>query len=474
MPMLKLSRQQHGIHGGLPMVASFIGKIRPKATEILRAHGLTPFRSILTPLLFQRAFSKMATPKTILVPEVVFWLMAMAALGAGSMAGCIVPFWASLRVAWPWLPLEAVQEEAFCIARRGLPLRFFLRLFAEVVAGFGNRFDSSCRWRGRRLLGIDGMDVELPRHPRLRRVFPPATNQHGSGGCPQARLVGLVGLQDGVCYSFRWTSLHVSEQTSARKLIRDMRPLDLLLADRNFPDKATFAGIVSQGADFLFHLPSNRFLKRARTPTPSGRREEWYSTIPLPADLRRQYPQRGPEITVRIIQYQIPGFRPSWLVSSLLDTTEFAYEELVELYHQRWRQETFHREWKHTLELSNLRSHSAAGLLKEVLVQLTLNNVIRWIMADAAGPPTTPVNLKFLEAKRLILASVPVMTVAPAACLPALYLQLLETIARQRILVRPGRSYPRRWDTCGRPKGHGQIASPAKLPSHQEVRHAPI
>jgi hypothetical protein len=456
------------------MVAGLIGKARLKPTEILRTHGLTPLRNVLTPELFRDAHPVQPRPKTILVPEVVFWLMTMAAMGAGSMAGCIAPFWTPLRAALPWLPVEAVREEAFCIARGALPLRFFLRVFRAVVIRFSARFDSARRWKGRRLLGIDGMDVNLPRNPHVAKVFPPASNQHGTRGCPQARLVGLVGLWDGVCYSFRWTSLDVSEQFSARRLLRDLRPRDLLLADRNFPDKAMFAGVLTQGDDFLFHLPSNRFVKLARTPTRSGRREEWYARIPLPAGLRQQYPELGDELPVRILQYQVPGFRPSWLVTSLLDTEEFPYEEVVALYHERWRQETFHREWKHTLELSNLRSHSGTGLLKEVLVQLTLNNVIRWLMAEAAPPPLGPVNLKFLEAKRLILASTPAMTVAPAACLRALYRQLLEEIARRRIVVRPGRSYPRCWDARGRPKGHGKVAAPARLPSLKENCHAPI
>jgi len=145
-----------------------------------------------------------------------------------------------------------------------------------------------------------------------------------------------------------------------------------------------------------------------------------------------------------------------------------------DLYHERWRQETCHREWKHSLELSNLRSHSAAGLLKEVLVQLTTNNVVRWIMAEAAPPPLCPVHLKFLESKRLILASVGAMTAAAVCLLPELYRQLLREIGRQRIVIRPGRSYERKWDARGRPKGHGKIAAPAKLPSTKEDRYAPF
>lgn len=456
------------------MLAGPIGKDCPKAAGILRNHGLTPFRAVLTPEVFRQAHPFRSAPKTILVPEVVFWLMATAAMDGGSMAGCIAAFWAPLRAVAPWLPLQAVQEEAFCTARRLLPIRFFVHLFQAVVGGFGDHFPEAHRWKGRRLLGIDGMDTDLPRHPHLAKVFPPPQNQHGPRARPQGRLVGLVGLWDGLCYGFRWTSLQVGEQVSARKLLHILRPGDLLMCDRNFPDKQTFAGILAQGADFLFHLPSNRFLKLPRTPTPAGRSDEWYVRIPLPRELRREYPACGQELQLRILQYQIPGFRPSWLVTSLLDAQEFPYDELVGLYHDRWRQETFHREWKHSLELSNLRSHSAAGLLKEVLVQLTLNNVIRWIMAEAAGPKLRPVDLKFLETQRLISASLPAMAAARVALLPAIYQDLLRQVARQRIPVRPGRNYPRNWDARSRPKGHGKVAKPARLPETSHASHGPI
>jgi hypothetical protein len=141
----------------------------------------------------------------------------------------------------------------------------------------------------------------------------------------------------------------------------------------------------------------------------------------------------------------------------------FSYDQLVLLYHERWRQETFHREWKHSLALAHLRSHHAAGLRKEVLVQLTFNNLVRWLMAEAAPPPQRPVDLQFRAAKRLILASLSAMAVAPARLLPDLYNNLLLQIAHGRIRVRPGRSYPRAFDHLPRPKGHGRTAQPARL-----------
>jgi hypothetical protein len=469
--MMLLCRQYHGIQGGLLVIANAIGKRPRRPTEILRSAGLTPFRNILDPAAFARAWLKPLAANAVLIPEVVFWLMASVALDQTSMAGAIISFWSSLRVCLPQLRIKPVTEEAFCLARSALPIRFFQRLFADLVGRFTRQFGACFRWKGLRLLGTDGMDADLPAHPHLRKVFPPQSNQHGAAARPQGRLVGLVGLLDGICYAFRWTSLAVSEQFSARKLIGWLVPGDLLLADRNFPDLATFAGILRQGANFLFHLPSSRFLKKARIPTPSGRSDEWYVDLPLPKKLRQQHPQLGPALRVRIVQYQRPGFRTSWLITSLLDTERFAHEELAGLYHQRWRQETFHREWKYTLQLSNLRSETAAGLLKEVLAQLTVNNAVRWMMAEACRPDDRPVDFRFLDAKRVILACVPVMTAAPAWALIGLYQDLLATIASQRILVRPGRSYPRRWDGRARPKGHGRVAQPARTIS-QEKAHA--
>jgi hypothetical protein len=449
------------------MVAPSIGNKPARATAILRSAGLTPFRQILDPPAFVRAAAKPSAAQAVLIPEVVFWLMALTALGSGSFTGAVVEFCAAL----PQTGLITVTEEAFCLARGKLSLRFFLSLFADVPARFAAAFGRRFLWKGFGLLGVDGMDHDLPADPHVRRVFPPAGNQHGRRGRPQARLVGLVGLADGLCHAFRWTSLAIAEQVSARALFATLGPGDLVLADRNFPDLHSFAVLLARGADFLFHLPSNRFLKRPRLALAGGHPNEWLIELDWPARLGQRFPGLAPVLRLRVLQYQRPGFRTSWLITSLLDAQAFRYEELGELYHQRWRQETFHREWKYSLQLSNLRSHSARGLLKEVLVQLTINNAVRWIMAEAADPADRPVDLQFLAAKRLILAATGTMakTTNPYRLLE-LYQDLRAAIRRQRILVRPGRSYPRRWDARGRPKGHGRVAQPARLTSQEGHR----
>ena len=441
-----------------------IGNPGSPTVELFRKHSLTAFGRVLPPELFQAVWPRPPQPNAVLAPPVVFWLMAAAALHDGTLAATVLTFWNSVASVCPALRVKSVTEEAFCMARRALPLHFFSALFATLVARLEQTHTGRWAWHGKRLLGIDGTSVPLPHDKALLQTFPPASNKRGQCKRPQALLVGLVGLWSGLCYSFVLVPQAQAEQWCACWLARYLRPGDLLLGDRNFSNYGIMARVLRRKADFLFRLPANRYIKLARRPTSSGRRDEWLVEIPIPAALRKRSPHLPTVVTARILEYQLAGYRVSWLITSLTDTRTYSYAELVSLYHQRWNQETMHREWKHTLQLSNLRSHSPQGLLKEVFVQLTLNNAVRAMQAEALTFDGKPVSLRFLDTKRLVVAAIPVMALLPLEHLPALYASLLRTIATLVILVRPGRSYHRPTDGKPKNKGGGRLVQPARLP----------
>ena len=80
-----------------------------------------------------------------------------------------------------------------------------------------------------------------------------------------------------------------------------------------------------------------------------------------------------------------------------------------------------------------------------------------------------PVDLKFLECKRLLMSYVCVMSTAPLELLPNLYRALIQNLSEQKILVRPGRSYQRAYDNKARYKGKGKYVLPAKVLEERAV-----
>jgi hypothetical protein len=448
------------------MISKDIGQTRKYTLKNLKSFGITPLRQVLSPELFHAAQQNHTRVSTVLIPEVVFWLMATVSLAQESMTGAITAFWSDIRATMPFLSPTPITEEAFCIARRKLKLRFFKNIFSSVIQRYQEKhLTDGYDWRGFRLLGIDGMKMALPSSAKLKKYFPPASNHKGDNKAAQGLLVGLVGLWDGICYDFKLVSNKGSEQKCARNMIRRVLGQgDLLMCDRNFPDYLTLSLISSLKADYLFHLASNRFHKLSRTKTASGRDDEWYIVLCLPKKLQKQFPDLPVEVTARVIYYQRKGFRPSLLITSLLDTEIYIYEEIVNLYHERWRHETMHREWKYSLSMSSFRSTTVQGIFKEVYVQLTINNVLRWLMSEAGElSDCRPVDLKFLECKRLLMSYLCVMNTAPLKLLPYLYNSLIENMSKQKIIVRPGRSYRRKNDDKPRNKGNGKYALPARV-----------
>jgi hypothetical protein len=194
------------------------------------------------------------------------------------------------------------------------------------------------------------------------------------------------------------------------------------------------------------------------------RSDDWLARFKPSARARRRCPGLPAELTCRLIRYQKPGFRPSWLLTSVLDANRCSRDELVELYHRRWSIETIYREWKHGLDIQNLRSHSPLGILKEVHAQLLLSNLVRWIMTETTGKTQqTPLDLSFLTTLTLVKDALPLLLNAHRRAARTLYQQLLLRIQSAVIRKRPGRSYPRPGDGKIKDKGRGRYQLPAKL-----------
>jgi hypothetical protein len=209
---------------------------------------------------------------------------------------------------------------------------------------------------------------------------------------------------------------------------------------------------------------SRRIAGLARSRRPLGP-ADWRVQFRPSAVARRRCPGLPDRLVCRLVKYQRAGFRPSWLLTSLLSVEAATRDELIELYHRRWSIETIYREWKHGMDIENLRSHTPAGILKEVHAQLILSNLVRWIMTESAGKTTqTPLEFSFLSTLTLLKTVLPSLLLHPGRS-PAImaYQRLLVEIRSTLIRQRPGRSYPRPGDGKLKNKGGGRYQLPAKL-----------
>jgi hypothetical protein len=155
--------------------------------------------------------------------------------------------------------------------------------------------------------------------------------------------------------------------------------------------------------------------------------------------------KKGVDITVRIIQYQIPGFRPARLLTTLLDPAISA-RELVIHYHRRWDIEIAYDEIK-THQCATLRgraptifrSKKPELVEQELYAVLIVYNLVRELIHQAVAEQHQEVRrISFLDSLQCIIDAIPQMTIAGPIRAES-QLQYLRSLIAEGVIDRPNR-----------------------------------
>ena len=125
------------------------------------------------------------------------------------------------------------------------------------------------------------------------------------------------------------------------------------------------------------------------------------------------------EVIVRIIAYQIPGFRPARLITTILDPAISA-RELVIHYHRRWDIEIAYDEIK-THQCATLRGRAPTVFRskkpelveQELYAVLIVYNLVRELIHQAVAEQHQDIRrISFLDSLQCIIDAIPRMNIA--------------------------------------------------------------
>jgi hypothetical protein len=350
-----------------------------------------------------------------------------------------------------------VSEEAFVQARHRMPFAFWINLIIVLGEKFEEQHQSLLKFHGFRVLAIDGTCIELQNWKRLRDHFGTAKNARGLQNA-QARMVMLQFPFVRVPYRYELCPLDQGEVSIARRLTQHLCTNDLLLLDAGFWSYGLLWDVQNRGAFFAIPLKGKRI--NLTSVCPHGKDDK--EVIWTPQDSRSQWKKENlpRSMHLRMITYQISGFRPQNLLTNVLRPSQISREDWVRLatdctekgqfqpglFHRRWEIETTYRELKVDQKMEgNLRGRTPESIQFEIAGHVVLYHLLRSLMVEAAlKHGIDPLRLSFLNALReLLQIHTSLVTANPQwACI--LFQRLLDRIAEHQVPNRPGRSYPRR------------------------------
>jgi hypothetical protein len=323
-------------------------------------------------------------------------------------------------------------DSAYGQARARLPVAFFRRLAGAVTgtccgAAGG---DPAARWRGHRVLLIDGSSFSMPDTAELQEAFGQSGAQAPGCGFPTAHLLALFDARTGFLLQALPAPLRTHDLARAAWMHRELQPGDLLVGDRAFCSYAHLALLRQRRLHGLFRAhqklivnfrPHRRHVHPRRASRgPAGLpRSRWVKRLGRYDQLVEYFkPRERPEwltepayaalpasVVARELRFRVqePGrrVREVTLVTTLLDPRRYPARALAKLYGQRWQVETDLRHLKETLGLDVLRCRTVPGVVKELLVFVVVYNLVRRVMAEAGRRQgVAPDRISFVDAWR--------------------------------------------------------------------------
>jgi len=352
---------------------------------------------------------------------------------------------------------------AYCKARAKLSESFLGRL----ARGAGRRLEDAAparwRWQGRRVLLADGTTLLLADTPANQAAYPQMPSQKPGIGFPIVRLVVLLGWATGALVGAAvapYSGKQTGETALLRQLLDEVRPGDVLVADRCYCSYWLVALAWLRGADVVFRLHQRRRydFRRGRRLGRDDHIVAWGKPARPAWMAAATYAALPAELTVRELRLRIDraGCRVQELVvaTTLLDAASCPAADVTDLYEERWQAELDVRAIKSSLGMEMLRAQSPAMARKELWAHLLAYNLVRQVMAQAAQRHgRAPRQVSFYGAVQTLNALRMGLLSAAAGELRGLAEALWVAVVSHRVGNRPGRCEPRkvkrRWKTYG-------------------------
>jgi len=348
---------------------------------------------------------------------VVYYVVALAlfmGVSCGEVLRAVLEGLTWLKASAGETPLKLAGASAISQARTRLGADVVRCLHDTVVVPVATPQTPGAFYHAWKIVSIDGSTMAVTDTSGNAEVFGRPGASRGKSAFPHVRFVSLVENGTHVLFGTQMGAYHTGEVTLAAKVLEQLRPGMLCLADRNFFSSTRWNEARATGADLLWRVKVKiRLPVQPRLPDGS-----YLSTI-YPSEKARRARTQG--VVVRVIEYRlegVPDADPLYrLITTIMDPSRAPAHELAALYPERWEIESALDELKTHLRGGArivLRSKTPELVRQEFYGLLLAHYAVRALMHEAAQKVgTDPDHLSFVHAVRVVKRKLPWMVVTP-------------------------------------------------------------
>jgi len=297
-------------------------------------------------------------------------------------------FFNNARRSGLWPEATAVHRSAVTKARGKVPWTIFQDLLGDAVKVAYEYWpdDPKYLWHGLSVFAIDGSKYTLPASEELRAAFDPKSGLEysGKGHYPQCLVSTLYDVFRRLPLARHLGPRDSSEREAALKLLPFIPPHNLAIMDRGFPSydfirefQENYSGY------FLMRGPARSTFPAVERFVHSNKKEDVIWIEPTHKSLQKVIKEDRPNLRrlkIRVIRLTSPDGTVSVLLTNLFNRKTFRYDELIDLYFQRWEVETYYRDEKIVLDVDEFHGKTVNSIKQELWAAAIMTVISRTLM----------------------------------------------------------------------------------------------
>jgi len=435
--------------------AGRVRHVRKMVEAFSNCEGL-PFEELLSGELIQQLMDELGLEyrERIYTPLVVLWAFLSQVINKDKSCDAAV-----LRVnqdrAQRGQRLASENTSSYCEARHGLSEELTYQLATQTGMGLARGAEWKWLWMNRHVFLVDGSTIDMPDTEENQAAYPQSSSQKEGLGFPSARIAALFSLATGAVIDAKIGPIK-GKKTGENELFREMfdqlQSGDIVLGDCLYDSYRDIANLKLRSVDVVFGMKASRDcdFRTGEILGPDDHIVIWtkpkFDSNRMDHDAWKKLPDtlRMRELKIAV---NIRGkLRVIRVVTTLLDSTVYSKEAVLQLFRQRWNVELDIRCLKTVLGMDHLTCKSPSMVRKEFWIYLLAYNLIRIRMAQAAVlHDKKPREISFTGARIAMAIWMPAIARETSPQVRAkMERHMLDTIASRTVGKRNGRSEPRK------------------------------
>jgi len=342
-------------------------------------------------------------------------------------------------------------KQAFSKQRRKLKALFFHDWNQVLTTNFYTHYQY-IRWKGFRVLAVDGSSVVLPNTEEVRNIYGYTVNQTNRGSSV-ARICVLYDVLNQLAIKGLLHPYTVSEESVVLEVVRQENLSEsLLLFDRGYLSYWLIHQLLERDTHFVIRASCNAnntvkaFLASRETDI-TVEIYPPYSSVKKLRDMGVSISKNAP-VKIRLVKVLLNTGETEVLITNLYDTTCYTKEDLKEVYHLRWGVETYYGYMKDELQLGIFSGISPLCIEQDFAANIFLFN-LQSIIEKQCEPYVNTVSCKrkyqYKVNKNISWASLKyrVVQLFIEEEPPEILRELEALFCRYLEPIRTGRKYPR-------------------------------